>query len=217
MSPYASVHMHGRRGAGDELASLHSITSSATASTPGDLALRILTSVRDTLLRTVLSRHVDHLVGNRTTERGAGHGVAPIVNAGPNSRLVGFLGERGKRGGITREKVPEDGGRGGRKAAVRGWIAWMVRCREQWFYVWVELEGANGPVGIFAIPAGDACIQRGDILERVGARRQRRIAVEPVLEDEAADLPAPIVVSTYRRRHTPRNSRQHSFWAYAGR
>src|SRR5215510_7502958 len=129
--------MHGGRGAGDELASLHSITSSATASTPGDLALRILTIARDTLLRTVLSRHVDHLVGNRTTERGASHGIAPIVNAGPDARLVGFLGERGKRGGITREQVPEDGGRAGRKAAVRSWIAWMVRCCEQWFHLWI--------------------------------------------------------------------------------
>src|SRR5262245_27180646 len=94
MSPYASVHMHGGRGAGDELASLHSITSSATASTPGDLALRILTSVRDTLLRTVLSRHVDHLVGNRTTERGAGHGVAPIgaLEGLQLGKLGGFLG-----------------------------------------------------------------------------------------------------------------------------
>jgi hypothetical protein len=82
---------------------------------------------RDTLLRTVLSRPVDHLVGNRTSERRAGHGVAAIVNARPDARLVGFFGERGKRGGITREQVPEDGGRRGRKAAVRGWIAWMVR------------------------------------------------------------------------------------------
>src|SRR2546430_2451141 len=80
------------------------------------------------LLRTVLSRPFDHLVGNRTTERGASHGIAAIVNAGPDARLVGFLGERGKRSGITREQVPEDCGRRGRKAAVRGRIAWMVRC-----------------------------------------------------------------------------------------
>lgn len=149
---------------------------------------------RDTLLRTILSRPVDHLVGNRTSERRAGHGVAPIVNAGPDARLVGFLGERGKRGGITREQVPEDGGRGGRKAAVRGWIAWMVRCCEQWFHIRIELEGTNGPVCIFAIPAGDPGIKRGDVLERVSACRQWRITVEPILKDEAADLPAPIVV-----------------------
>src|SRR5262249_56613034 len=80
------------------------------------------------LLRTVLSCPVDHLVGDRATERAARHGVAAIVNAGPDARLVGFLGERGKRGGITREQISEDGGRPGRKAAVRGWIAWMVRC-----------------------------------------------------------------------------------------
>src|SRR5262245_43435006 len=151
--------------------------------------------VNDTLLRTVLSCPVDHLVGNCTTERGAGNCVAAIVNTGPDARLVGFLSERPKRGGIAREQVPEDGGRRGRKAAVRGWIAWMVRCWEQWFHLCVELEGANGPVCIFAIPAGDSAIKRGDVLERVGARRQRRITVEPVLKDEAADLPAPIVVS----------------------
>src|SRR5262245_42168398 len=79
---------------------------------------------------------------------------------------------------------------------MRGWIAWMVRCRKQWLHLRVELEGANGPVGIFAVPAGDAGIKRGDVLEGVGACRQRRIIVEPVLEDEAADLPAPILVST---------------------
>src|SRR5262249_11761672 len=134
--------------------------------------------------------------GNRTTERGAGHGVAPIVNAGPDARLVGFLGERGKCGGITREQVPEDGGRPGRKAAVRGWIAWMVPCWEQWLHVWMELEGRNGRIGVFAIPAGDVGIMRGGFLERVGVCRQSRIDVELVLEDEAADLPAPIVVGT---------------------
>src|SRR5262249_38427885 len=148
------------------------------------------------LLRTVLSCPVDHLVGDRATERGAGYRVAAIVNAGPDARLVGFCRERGKRGGITREQVAEDGRRRGRNAAVRGWIARMVRCWEQWFHLWVELEGANGPVGIFAVPAGDTGIKRGDVLERVGARRQRRIAIEPVLKDEAADLPAPIVMST---------------------
>src|SRR5262249_61798043 len=42
---------------------------------------------------------------------------------------------------------------------------------------------------------GDAGIKRGDVLERVSACRQRRIAVEPILKDEAADLPTPIVMS----------------------
>src|SRR5262249_40212140 len=42
---------------------------------------------------------------------------------------------------------------------------------------------------------GDAGIKRGDVLERVSAGRQRRITVEPILKDEAADLPTPIVMS----------------------
>src|SRR5262245_60462929 len=174
------------RGACDET-HVPTATASTLTTSPG----RTLGA----LLRAIVSRSADHLVGNRTTKRGAGHGVAAIVNAGPDARLVGFLGERGQRGGIAREQVAEDGGRRGRKAAVRGWMAWMVRCWAQWFHVWIELEGADGTICIFAIPAGDASIKRGNVLERVVACRQRRIIVEPVLKDQAADLPAPILVS----------------------
>jgi hypothetical protein len=72
------------------------------------------------LLRTVLLRPFDYLVGNRTTERGAGHGIAAIVNAGPDARLVGFLGERGKRSG--RSARSNSGERAGRPRHIpRNW------------------------------------------------------------------------------------------------
>ena len=55
------------------------------------------------LLRTVFSRLVDHLIGNRLTERGTRNDVAAIVNTGPDARLRGFLGKRGKRRSIARK------------------------------------------------------------------------------------------------------------------
>src|SRR5262245_64641627 len=103
------------RGACDET-HVPTATASTLTTSPG----RTLGA----LLRAIVSRSVDHLVGNRTTKRRAGHGVAAIVNAGPDARLVGFLGERGKRGGVTRGQVPDDGARRGRKGAMSGCIAW---------------------------------------------------------------------------------------------
>jgi hypothetical protein len=96
-------------------------------------------------MRTVFSRLVNHLVSNRLTERGTGNDVAAIVDASPDARFAGFLGKCRKRRSIAREQVPDDGGRRGRKAAVRGRIAGMVRCWEQRLHIWVELEGADGP------------------------------------------------------------------------
>ena len=58
----------------------------------------------------------------------------------------------------------------------------------------VELIGPDCPIRVFAIPACDAGIDRGDVLQRVSARGSRRIILKPIFENQPADLSGPVVV-----------------------
>jgi hypothetical protein len=57
------------------------------------------------------------------------------------------------------------------------------------------LTSVNGPIAVLAVPAGNAGIGDGDVLQRIGTRRLRRIMREPVFEDQPADLPGPVLVT----------------------
>src|SRR5712691_7314317 len=61
-------------------------------------------------------------------------------------------------------------------------IAGVIRSREQGLNRGIQLDWANGPIGILAVPAGNHGVVSGDALDCVSASCPGRIVLQAILK-----------------------------------